>query len=446
MKKILLFALLLLAMCFASCEKENIDSKQDFSISLLWDYEYASDEWQGDPIKAFGDSEKSVYVQAQSYNQSALPQFTWNVSCDKDWCHYEYTPLWDAVLELKFTCDDNTTEENRTAAFTINAGEKSLQISVEQLGTPSVTVSTPGTLTQELANNDLLYTTSLKISGELNEKDLETIKGLRDVEILDLTDAVIDDLPDEMFYGNETIKNIRLPRSITTIHPKTFTYSSLEYVYFPANIEKIEDGGLLIGNFIAIGAFSEAPLREVEFENNSNLEYIGDGTFTGCGVKGSYESIGGETIYYSTLNITLPASVEHIGSFAFGDTSWYKDDSGLYAGVKITFEKDSKLKYFGKSLSDDFARGNYAVDCACGFYLDLSNCQKVEYVGMLNAAMVKNDSRASMKIGSTTPPECQGVKVGNDRSSYLYVPKGCVGMYYEADGWKEFDKIEELEQ
>lgn len=453
MKKILTLLAIALATLTSCNEKEKVEKE------YIWlDIQQVDDGWLYEDIEAFGDTEKSLYIVAlgdgyEGYAKSIQEESDWIVSCDADWCHFEYElkKIYEEsynTLILNFICEDNTTGEDRVAIITVSVKDATYEIEIRQLGIPSVTVSTPGTLTQELADKDLLYATSLKISGELDDKDLETIKGLRAVETLDLTDAVIDDLPDEMFYRNETIKNIRLPRSITTIHSKTFTYSSLEYVYFPANIEKIEDGGLLIDNFIAIGAFSETPLRTIEFETGSKLAYIGDGTFTGCGVKDSYESIGGETIYYSTLNITLPASVEHIGSLAFGDTRWYKTGSGLYAGVEIKFEKDSKLRDFGKSLSGDFAiRGNYAVDCACGFNLDLSNCKKVEYVGILDAYLVNAGvDIASMKIGSTTPPECLGVSVRNDRTSYLYVPKGCVGVYYEADGWKGFDKIEEIEQ
>ena len=455
MKKILTLLAIALAALTSCNEKENEVKQESIWLEHLWDYEYADDEWDRTPIEAFGVTAKSVYIVAygegyDGYAESIQEESDWIVSCDADWCHFEYeTQNAHRILILDFICDDNIADEERKATITVGVKDATLEIEINQLGVPSVTVSTPGTLTQELADKDLLYATSLKISGELNDKDLETIKGLRDVESLDLTDAVIEDLPNEMFYRNETVKNIRLPRSITTIHPATFTYSSLEYVYFPANIEKIEDGGLQTSNnFIAVGAFSEAPLRAVEFEVGSRLAYIGDGTFTGCGVKDSYESRGGETIYYSTLNITLPASVEHIGSFAFGGTRWYETGSGLYAGVEIKFEKDSKLRDFGKASSDDVARrGNYAVDCNCGFRLDLSNCRNVEYVGMLDAYLVgAGVNTVSMKIGSTTPPECQGVSVINDRTSYLYVPKGCVGVYYEAEGWKNFDKIEEIGQ
>lgn len=456
MKKILTLLAIALATLTSCNEKEKVEKE------YIWlDIQQVDDGWWYEDIEAFGDTEKSISIVAygegyDGYAESIQEESDWIVSCDADWCHFEYelkeSFYSDASynrLILDFICEDNMTGEDRVATITVSVKDATYEIDIRQLGVPSVTVSSPGTLTQELADKDLLYATSLKISGELNDKDLETIKGLRDIETLDLTDAVIEDLPDEMFYRNETVKNIRLPRSITTIHPATFTYSSLEYVYFPANIEKIEDGGLQTSNnFIAVGAFSETPLRAVEFEVGSRLAYIGDGTFTGCGVKDSYESIGGETIYYSTLNITLPASVEHIGSFAFGGTRWYETGSGLYAGVEIKFEKDSKLRNFGKASSDDVARrGNYAVDCACGFRLDLSNCRNVGYVGRLDAHLVgAGVNTASMKIGSTTPPECQGVSVRNDRTSHLYVPKGCVGVYYEAEGWKNFDKIEEIGQ
>ena len=436
MKKILLLALPLVVMSLASCKKENIDSQQGFSIWQLWDYEYASDEWQGDPIKAFGDSEKSVYIQAQSYsgNQYDLPQFTWSVSCDKEWCHYEYSGG-SSLLTLRFTCDDNTTGNNRTAILTVNAGEQSLKIGVEQLGTPSVTVSTPGTLTQELANKDLLYASSLKISGRLNDKDLETIKGLREVETLDLTEAIIDDLPDEMYYQNEIIKSIKLPETITTIHSKTFAFSSLEYIYFPSNIEVIEDGEINYNNsynWFRSGAFANTNLRTIEFASDSKLRYIGDYAFVAAGEE--YYSSYSNTYSY-TFDIIFPASVEEIGSDVFSYNSRGNtvgvDYESREAYIRIAFAKNSELTSIGSIHNGE------------GISIDASNCTKVEYVGSLSTFY----NSISVKIGTQTPPRCGGVSLSSlgGGHAYLYVPKGCVGAYYEADGWKEFDTIKEIE-
>ena len=62
----------------------------------------------------------------------------------------------------------------------------------------------------------------------------------------------------------------------------------------------------------------------------------------------------------------------------------------------------------------------------------------VEKVGNLDAEYV------SVAIGTQIPPASSGVDSG--ASSYLYVPKGCVGAYYDADGWKEFETIKEIGQ
>ncbi len=397
-----------------------------YFLQLSATYDIDTDAWRGDPIKPFGDSEKTIYIKAEMSSGSyELPPFTWSVTCDKDWCHFEYRELGgSSIIALKFICDDNTTGEDRTAVLTVRAGEASFDESVVQLGTPCVIVSTPGTLTQELANKDLLYATSLKISGALNDKDIETIKGLRAVETLDLTEVIIDDLPDEMFYRNETIKNIKLPNSITTIHPKTFAFSSLEYIYFPAGIETIEDGERYTNEYSweYYGAFANTNLATIEFAPNSKLKYIGELAFAGAGNNEGYEDS------YGSLTVTFPASVETIADAAFCDNaignSEYRRPS-----VYLSFGKGSNLKSFGSSSLNSLS-------------LDASNCTMIEYVGLLSARSV------TMKIGTSTPPRSSGVSVNSylGGQSSLYVPKGCVGAYYDADGWKEFDTIKEIGQ
>ena len=358
---------------------------------------------------------------------------TWSVSCDADWCHYKYELLGDPTndntypgsddriicpLELSVTVDENATGETRYANIDLTCNGNPFTVTITQLGVPSVTVSTPGTLTQELANKDLLYATSLKISGELNDKDLETIKGLREVETLDLTEAIIDDLPDEMFCMNQTIKHVKLPETIKVIHPRTFAFSSLEYIYFPAGVETIEDGEGYTNEYswVHYGAFANTNLITIEFAPNSKLKYIGEYTFAGAGKEYlSYDDF--------TLNVTFPASVETIADYAFC-CNRYGTSKMREPDVYVYFETGSKLKSFGRTDYLDYLS------------LDASNCTMIEFVGHLHADGV------TMEIGTSIPPRSSGV---NARSSYLYVPKGCVGAYYEADGWKQFDIIKEIE-
>lgn len=357
----------------------------------------------------------------------------WSVSCDADWCHYEYTTeeYFETStsivcrLELSVTIDENTTGETRNANINITCYGYPCQLTITQLATPEVIVSTPGTLTQELANKDLLYTTSLKISGELNDKDLETIKGLQEIETLDLTGAIIDDLPDGMFYMNETIKQVKLPETIKVIHPRTFAFSSLEYIYFPAGIETIEDGEFNIENtWRYTGAFANTNLATIEFAPNSKLKYIGECAFAGTGRCKHRDTYSDQY----TFEVTLPKSVETIADDAFRDNfrgETVGDFERRQPDVDVYFETGSKLKSFGSTSG------------LSSIYIDATNSTMVERVGLLYADHV------SVAIGTQIPPASSGIF--DTESSYLSVPKGCVGAYYEADGWKEFDIIGEIE-
>ena len=429
MKNILTLLAIALAALTSCNEKEQVE--QEYIYLNLEDGEYFY------TIEAFGDTEKSISIVAwgdgyEGYAKSIQEESDWIVSCGADWCHFEYElkkiyeESYNALI-LNFICEDNTTGEDRAATITVSVKDETSEIEIRQLGVPSVTVSAPGTLTQELADKDLLYATSLKISGELDDKDLETIKGLRAVETLDLTDAVIDDLPDEMFLMNDIIERVKLPETIKVIHPRTFAFSSLEYIYFPASIETIEDGKLYYtdnyNSWNHYGAFANTNLAAIEFAPNSKLKYIGACTFAGAG---RYEF--GEDRFI--LEIILPKSVETIADYAFTVNAKGNATNGFYEfrkpDVDVYFETGSKLKSFGQTVILN------------SLTINAENADMVERVGLLDA----NDY-VYVTIGTQIPPMSDGVA---SAYSYLYVPKGCVGAYYEADGWKSFQIIKEIGQ
>ena len=430
MKKILTLLAIALATLTSCNEKEKVEKE------YIWlDIQQVDDGWWYEDIEAFGDTEKSISIVAygegyEGYAESIQEESDWIVSCDADWCHFDYElkETYERsynTLILDFVCEDNTAGEDRVATITVSVKDATYEIEIHQLGVPSVTVSTPGTLTQELADKDLLYATSLKISGELNDKDLETIKGLREVETLDLTDAVIDDLPDEMFCMNETIKRVKLPETIKVIHPRTFAFSSLEYIYFPASIETIEDGDLYADEYVwaHYGAFACTNLATIEFAPNSKLNYIGVCAFAGAG---RYEF--GEDRYI--LEIILPKSVETVADNAFDGNSKGNAHSGFYdfrnPDVDVYFETGSKLKSFGE------------VSLLNSLTINAENATMVERMGSLYYT-----DYVYVTIGTQIPPKFQGISANYSR---LYVPKGCVGAYYEADGWKDFKIIKEIGQ
>ena len=190
----------------------------------------------------------------------------------------------------------------------------------------------------------------------------------------------------------------------------------LTYIYFPASIETIEDGERYSNEYSweYYGAFANTNLRTIELAPNSKLKYIGECTFAGAG--------------YYELEVTLPASVETIADYAFCYN--YRLASGNYerrrSSFDIYFETGSKLKSFG------------CTDGLPSLFIDAKTATMVERVGWLIAYEV------SMTIGNRIPPRFDGVS--SDEESSLYVPQGCVGAYYDADGWKWFDVIKEIGQ
>ena len=428
MKKILtLLAIAIVGL--SSCEKNELPYS---GIS-----KYIQSSTITGPISAFGTQTTlsggftMTYELMGDYLAKYHP--TVDVSCDESWCHYSYEisefNLGNELtigVHIYFYLENNTSNEARSAIISIRMDNEQDEVTITQLGITEVIVSTPGSLTQELADKDILYANSLKITGELNDKDLETIKGLREIETLDLSDAIVDDLPDEMFYQNETIKSIKLPKSITTIHPKTFAFSSLEYAYFPANIETIEDGQDNSYNYNEeweyVGAFANTNLNTIEFAEDSKLKYVGIGTFAGAGKEFRKDTNG--DIYCDTLTIRFPAGLETIANNAFTENRNNKTLADRYSEISVSFEKHSELKIIGSTSA-------YFID------YDASNCTMIESVGYFGSS-----GEITVSIGTQIPPSFSGVSSG----ATLYVPKGCVGAYYDADGWKEFETIKEIGQ
>ena len=109
----------------------------------------------------------------------------------------------------------------------------------------------------------------------------------------------INDFPSEMdsiggyaFCGCKSITEITLPRNLTAIHAFCFSSTRIESVTIPASVERIGEQ-----------AFSVTDLKELLFEENSNLKRIGSRAF-----------------YMTDLTeVVIPPSVKEIRGSAFRD-------------------------------------------------------------------------------------------------------------------------------
>ena len=137
---------------------------------------------------------------------------------------------------------------------------------------PTITVETPGTLAELLAQFDAEAITELTVKGNLNSDDIEALrKNLPNLAVLDMESVDLEDLPRSAFYQKTSLTAVKLPKNLKTIGTFAFSgCSGLTSVVLPKNLTTIE-----------MGAFSECSgLTSVVLPKN--LTTIGKSAFYGC--------------------------------------------------------------------------------------------------------------------------------------------------------------------
>lgn len=312
-------------------------------------------------------------------------------------------------------------------------------VSAQSVPEISVKLEKPGTLFN-LIGNKLSEIEHLKISGDMNGDDVATIRSMKNLISLNLSDANIraggryggmsqiysaedDVLPEYMFNGASCTKlaSVVVPNSVTEIG-----YGAFEYLHSLKSVvlgDKLET----IGHY----AFDGASLTDIKLP--TSLKFIGGDAFTGCDFKSidlpeQIESIGYNAFRdcENLKSIRIPASVKEIGCRPFGQcynlaeievdarNSCYVSENGFL----YTIKRDSIL---------DYTYGNPRET------IYIPNC--VTYV----ASDLISDARhvKQVYVDNMTPPEYSDWWVGQT----LYVPKGAYSAYWLADGWGEFETI-----
>ncbi|MDE6670525.1 MAG: leucine-rich repeat domain-containing protein [Muribaculaceae bacterium] len=136
-----------------------------------------------------------------------------------------------------------------------------------------VSLSTAGSLGREILYKvqKLQDVQLLKINGPLNDDDWNVISQLTDIHALDMSNAKVEVLPDQAFYNKASLSTVVLPEGLKTIGNEAFKGTNAYHYNIPASVEKI-------GNH----AWSDTPLFQINFAENSQLKTIGYYAFLGC--------------------------------------------------------------------------------------------------------------------------------------------------------------------
>lgn len=319
----------------------------------------------------------------------------------------------------------------------------------------------------------------LIIEGELNADDWSKIGQMTNLTELDLSKALIDEIPSNAFNGRWAIDKVVLPPTLKKIGSYAFQNTSLTSVNIPDNVETIENNAFgrvkrlqevhLPDNLTALGgsAFEYCRnLRAVKIP--SKIKVITWYAFRDCSSLQSVElhdsitGFGNESFAGCDLReITLPKSTTAVGNHAF------EGNANL---SKVTFNEG--LIYIGESAFQNTAidtlncpstlRNIYnSAFAGCRnlrqIYLN-EGLTRIEMYALANnkateivlpssleycagGAFDDCDSLVTIEARSVMPPNTDNgcpLTSADLTKAVLYVPVWSLAEYQLAAGWNQF--------
>ncbi len=157
----------------------------------------------------------------------------------------------------------------------------------------------------------------------------------------------------------------------------------------------------------------------------------------------------------SLASLTIPSSVTIIRDRAFENTAWYNNQPD-----GLIYLNDFAYKYKGEmpeSSSIAIRNGTVIIseyafyDCAGLASVTIPN--SVRYIGELafscpnlSSIYVESETPASIYTDVDDSENVATFYSVNKNTCVLYVPNGCKSAYENAEGWKEFQNIVELDE
>lgn len=319
----------------------------------------------------------------------------------------------------------------------------------------------------------------LIIEGELNSDDWSKIKQMTNLTELDLSKALIDEIPNEAFNGRWAIDKVVLPPTLKKIGSFAFQGTALTSVNIPDNVETIKECAFsqvkqlqevhLPDSLTSLGNYAFAECRSLRtVKIPTKLKTIPDYTFQNCRSLQSVELHDSITAFedYSFNNcdlreITLPKSTTWVGGNAFnGNTNLSKVTlneglidiwAGAFYNTAIdTLNCPSTLRniYNGAfagcrnlrqiNLNEGLTRiERYAL--ANNKATEIVLPSSLEYCA--GGAFDDCDSLVTIEARSVMPPNTDNgcpLTSADLTKAILYVPVWSLAEYQLATGWNQF--------
>ncbi len=329
----------------------------------------------------------------------------------------------------------------------------------------TVAVETPGTLSQLLADYDKTTITELTVIGNLNDKDIATLKNLPNLAVLDMEHVNLEELGASAFKSKKSLTSVKLPLTMKTIRSYAFRdCSNLTSVTIPDSMTEIRSG-----------AFSScSSLTSVTIPDS--VTSIGDTAFYSCSgltsvtIPDSVTSIAVHTFdgCSGLTSVTIGNGVTCIGDRAFQDCSSLTSVTIPDSVTEIRYGAFSSCSSLTSVTIPDSVTsiGNYAF-YNCSSLTSITIPDSVTSIGdsafyrcsgltsiTISDSVTTIRERAFSDCSSLTRVYCKAIVppiIVNDTfdkvsaTATLYVPTGCKAAYAAATEWSKFKTIEETQ-
>lgn len=304
----------------------------------------------------------------------------------------------------------------------------------------SVSLLEPGSLGTEVLYyvNKIQDVKSLKVKGEMNADDWAKIKMMTYLYKLDLSEAVITEVPKSQFSQHAFLYNVSLPEGLRTIGSSAFEYAPLKTINFPSSLESM-------GNW----AFSKTSLGEVDLSETAvttleervfyyceglkklllpqKLVSINDYCFEHCSsleysleLPETLKTIGWAAFNCAPVTIPhFPESLTNIRSSAF--SSGLRNSSVVLTSTELTIG-DNAFRYCPNIKTVDLSVGIFALND------NWFNGCPIETITLRSATMVKSNNNDIVADAARA-----GIT--------LIVPSYLVNTYKLDEYWYNFGEI-----
>ena len=291
------------------------------------------------------------------------------------------------------------------------------------------------------------------------------------------------------FYGKKNIVSVVIPSTITTLGNLSLAHGDFESVQLPSELTEIGESAFynctnlksidIPDNVTVIGHFAFRNCSSLaKIKLPKSLKRIGAAAFVSCAsLKGNLiipSEMYFDTDYHNHGHYVAFPDCSQLDTLIFEDSKkeLYVYEGQLWAsGEKQSQElaKATNLDYiyigrpkiyrWGKDVQTrkveygDMCNTQYAyfgVGTKNNCYTDFSSKRLEEVVFGKNIKKISSYKSStnlrSVIVKSMTPPVSEGFSNDTYIKGTLYVPKGCISVYQNADVWKEFWNIEEYNE